>query len=257
MAFLDPVLDPILGPLINYNPFLGIVVMALAISFLISIVYKFMTNQEKMKALKSEQNEFQKRMKELKSEPEKMMALQKEAMSKNMEDMKMSLKPTLVTMIPIILLFGWMAGTMAYEPIFPGETYSITATFADSIVGEAQLILDDGSSLLTGASAVQEIEDGQASWSIKSEEGLHELEVAVGESSATKSVLITTSLDVEPAIETYTHSDIEQIQINYNKLQPAGDFSIPLIGWEPGWLGWYIIFSLVFSIGIRKAMGLY
>lgn len=257
MAFLDPVLNPILGPLINYNPFLGIIVMALAISFLISLVYKFMTNQEKMKALKQEQKEFQKRMKELRSEPEKMMALQKEAMRKNMEYMKMSLKPTLVTMIPIILIFGWMAGSLAYEPIFPGETYSITATFAEDIVGDAELILDEGSSLLTGASSVQTIEDGQASWSIKSEDGLHDLEVVIGDTSQTKSVLITTDLETEPAVEMYTHSDIEQIQINYNKLKPAGKFSFPVIGWVPGWLGWYILFSLVFSISIRKAMGLY
>jgi len=259
MAFLDPVLDPVLQPLLNLSPFWAILLIALIISVLISVVYKLMTDQVKMKALKEEQKEFQKKMKAMKDQPEKVMSMQKEAMSKNMEYMKQSFKPTLVTMLPIILIFAWMSGNLAYEPIFPGETYSITANFVEGLEGlEAEMILDDGSNLLTGANAVQVIEDGQATWKVKSDSGTHILEVKVDSSIATKEVLITEDLEYADAIETYQHSDIESIQIDYNKLRPLGpDFTVPLFNWQPGWLGLYIIFSLLFSIGIRKAMGLY
>jgi len=259
LAFLDPVMDPVLQPLLNLSPFLAILIIALVISIIISVVYKFMTDQKKMKALKEEQKEFQKKMKEMKDQPEKVMSMQKDAMKKNMEYMKQSFKPTLVTMLPIILIFAWMSGNLAYEPIYPGETYAISATFLEEVEGlNVELIVPEGTSLLETSDAVQTIEDGQASWKLKSDEGTQILEFRLGETVATKEVLITTELEYADAIETYQHSDIESVQIDYNKLRPLGpNFTVPLLKWQPGWLGLYIIFSLVFSIGIRKLMGLY
>ena len=252
MAFLDPVFDPLFGSLINASPFWAICILAFLIALLISLVYKFATNQDLMKSLKAEQKEYQKKIKGLRDQPEKMMAMQKEAMSKNMAYMKQSFKPTLITMIPIILIFGWMAGVLAYEPIFPAEMYSITATFEDGVMGDVALVLDDGSILVSGEDISKQIVDDKATWRIKSDAGEHLLGVQVGEALEEKEVLITTDLEYAAQIETYSHSDIKAIEINYKKLKPAGDLS--LLGWKPGWLGWYIIFSLVFSIGIRKLL---
>ncbi len=252
MAFLDPIFNPIFGSLINASPFWAICVLALLIAVLISLVYKYATNQDLMKALKDEQKEYQKKIKGLRDQPEKMMAMQKEAMSKNMAYMKQSFKPTLITMIPIILIFGWMAGVLAYEPIFPGETYSITAIFEKGVVEDALLVLDEGSELVLGDSTLMPIVDGKATWRLKSDAGEHVLGVSVGDVSEVKDVLITTELRYAPQMDVYKHSDVKSIEINYNKLKPAGDFS--LFGWKPGWLGWYILFSIVFSIGIRKLL---
>ncbi|MBT7332632.1 hypothetical protein HN799_05150, partial [Candidatus Woesearchaeota archaeon] len=83
----------------------------------------------------------------------------------------------------------------------------------------------------------------------------HLLKVKTGETEQTKNVLITKDVEYTEAIETYDHSDIKSITINYNKLRPLGDQS--LLGWQPGWLGLYIIFSIVFSIGLRKLFKVY
>ena len=253
MAFLDPVFNPVLLPLINMNPFWGIVILSFAISLLIVIIYKLVTNQEEMKKLKDEQKEYQKRLKGLKSNPEEMMKVQKEAMKKNMAYMKHSFKPTLITFIPIILIFGWMNAHLVYEPIYPGETFSVTAMFEESLTGEAELVGDEDIELISEVK--QEIKENQATWNLKSSTGEHFLTVKVGNDEQTKKVLITKELKYEEAISLYQHSDIEKIQVNYNKLKPAGNFS--LFGWKPGWLGWYIIFSIVFSMGLRKALKIY
>lgn len=255
MAFLDPFLDPVLKPLLNISPVLGILVIALVISVIMSLTYKWLTDQEKMKALKEKQKDFQAKTKELKDQPEKLIALQKEAMKTNMDYMKASFKPTLVTMIPILLIFAWMSGNLAYEPIYPGETFSVTANFAEGIVGNAELIVDENTTLSEGTPSIQEINEEKVTWMLESDAGEHLLEVALGDESQFKKVLITTELEYEDAIEMFTHSDIESIEISYNKLKPLGTTSI--LGWQPGWLGLYIIFSLVFSLSIRKLMGLY
>ena len=77
----------------------------------------------------------------------------------------------------------------------------------------------------------------------------------IGNTEQTKKVLIADNFAYEEQITLYPHSDIEQIKINYNQLKPAGSFS--LFGWRPGWLGWYIIFSIAFSIGLRKVLKVY
>ncbi len=252
MAFLDPVLNPLLGPLINLSPFWGVFILSLLVSLIIVLVYKFFTNQAEMKRLKEEQKEYQKRLKELKSHPEEMMKVQKEAMSKNLEYMKHSFKATFITILPIILIFGWMNAHLAYEPIYPGETYSISAYFKEGAAGEAELIPDEGTQLISPAKQPA----GQTvSWSLKSSPGKHYLQVKVGDDLQEKEVLITQELAYAEPFRAYEHSDIEKITIDYHKLKPLGGVSF--FGWQPGWLGIYIILSIVFSLGLRKLMNVY
>jgi uncharacterized membrane protein (DUF106 family) len=256
MAFenvLDPVFNPILQPLLNKSPFLAILILAVVISVVIVIVYKLMTDQKQMKEMKDQQKESQKKMKELKDNPAEMMKVQKEAMKMNMEYMKKSFKPTLVTMIPILLIFGWMAGHFSYEPIYPGETFSVTADFLEGIKGEAELIPDQGTELISEAK--QEISEAKASWKLKSTAGEHAIKVKVGDSIEEKEILITTEVKIAPILKTYEHSDIKSISIDYKTLKPLGDFDI--FGWRPGWLGLYIIFSLIFSMSLRKLLKIY
>lgn len=254
MVFLDSILIPLLQPLLDKSPFLVILIVTFIISLITTLAYKFFTNQEQMKQLREEQKEFQNRMKELRSNPEESMKVQKEAMKKNMEYMKHSIKPMIITFLPIILIFGWMNAHLMYEPIFPGEKYSLTASFKDGLAGEAELIVDSGTEI--DGDAKQQIVDGKATWSLESSEGRHQLTVKTNNEQQVKKVLITTELKYEEAVSTYTHSDITQIVINYNELKPLGP-KISIFGWYPGWIGLYFILSVVFSIGMRKILKIY
>ncbi len=253
MSFLDPVLNPVLGPLLTKSPLLLIILVSLVISVIITVAYKFLTNQDEMKRLKEQQKDYQKRMKELRSNPEEMMKMQKEAMKSNMDYMKHSLKATLITMLPIILIFSWMTGHLSFEPIYPGETYSVTATFAKGVTGEGELIADDGTQL--SSDAVQEVAGGEVTWRMKSTEGEHTLTVKTGETEQQKKVLITKELAYEDQVSMFKGSDLEKITINYNKLRPLEDFH--LYAWYPGWLAIYFISSIVFSLGLRKLLKVY
>ena len=253
MSFLDPVLNPVLGPLLTKSPLLLIILVSLVISVIITVAYKFLTDQNEMKRLKEQQKEFQKRMKELRQHPEEMMKIQKEAMKSNMDYMKHSLKATLITMLPIILIFSWMSGHLSFEQIYPGETYSVTATFAKGVTGDATLVPDSGTEL--SSEAMQEIAGSEVTWRMKSKEGEHLLTVKTGETEQQKKVLITKELAYEGQTALFKGSDIEKITINYNKLKPLGDLS--LFGWLPGWLAIYFISSIVFSLGLRKLLKVY
>jgi len=256
MGFIDSILNPILLPLVDFNPFWGLLIISFIISLFITFVYKKVTDQNEMKRLKDSQKDFQRRLGEAKSNPEAMKNIQKEAMAVNMKLMKHSFKPTLYTIIPLLIIFGWMSAHLAFEPIFPGEQYGITAAFAEG-VSEASLIVDDGTELFSEA---KQEAAGTATWRLKSTEGEHFITVKSGDEEQIKKVLITTGLRYEEPLSTYgdsktNPSKIKSININYNTLKPLGETDV--FGWKPGWLGIYILSSLVFSIVLRKLLKVY
>ena len=82
-------------------------------------MYKFFTNQQVMKGLKEEIKHLQGEAKKFKDDQKKAMELMKRANLKNLEYTKHSLKPTLFTFIPLILIFGWLKATFGdYGDLF-------------------------------------------------------------------------------------------------------------------------------------------
>jgi len=67
----ETLLDPIFSPLLKLNPLVGIALISFLISAIITVIYKYVTDQNLMKRLKEEIKAFQKEMKELKDHPEK------------------------------------------------------------------------------------------------------------------------------------------------------------------------------------------
>ncbi len=253
MAFLDPIFNPVLQPLVSLSPFWAVVILSFVITVIVTVIYKYFSNQSEMKRIRDEQKESQKRMKDLRDKPEELMKIQKEAMSKNFEYMKHSFKPTLITFLPIILIFGWMNAHLAFEPIFPGERFSITAQFTDGVTGDAELVVGEQMELLSDAK--QPI-NSKVTWNMKSgREGEHFLSIKTKNDEQTKKVLIAKDVRYEEPLTFYKDSDVKSIQINYNKLRPMGSLSI--FGWQPGWLGVYVILSIAFSLGLRKMLKVY
>jgi uncharacterized membrane protein (DUF106 family) len=105
---LENMFDWLFSPFLKFGDGVGIILISVLLTLLITLFYKFFTNQELMKSLKKELKSLQKEMKTLKDNPEKFMKTQKKAMQKNLEYMKHSMKPTLITFLPLILIFGWL-----------------------------------------------------------------------------------------------------------------------------------------------------
>jgi uncharacterized membrane protein (DUF106 family) len=97
------------------NPRVSIVIIALIVSFFVTLVNYFVLDKDKLRAIKVRQKELQAEMKNHKDNPTKMMELQKELMGHTMEAMKHSMKPMLITWIPIILFFGWIRSVFGAE----------------------------------------------------------------------------------------------------------------------------------------------
>jgi len=86
-------------------PLYSIVLVSFLITLFTTVIYKYVSDQKTMKILKDEIKLLQKEMKEVKDNPKKILDKQKELMEKNFSMMKHSLKPSLYTALPLLLIF--------------------------------------------------------------------------------------------------------------------------------------------------------
>ncbi|HII65757.1 TPA: DUF106 domain-containing protein [Candidatus Woesearchaeota archaeon] len=247
-------LDPFLGPLFRLPSFLALLIFSLLVSLLITLIYKYTTNQSLMKQLKGEIKEFQKEMKELKDKPGEVMRVQKEAMKTNLKYMSMSMKSTLITFIPIIFIFGWMNTHLAFEPIQQGDQFSTTVHFTRPMAdGQVSLKVPDGLSI--DGSATKDISGDSIIFTLKAgKEGTYTLDYIYKGQSYLQEVIVTSERAYADRLvkTTVKDSDIKSLEINYQK-----HIVLNLLGWKMGWLAVYIILSIAFSLGLRKLMKVY
>ncbi|MBR9691704.1 DUF106 domain-containing protein [Candidatus Woesearchaeota archaeon] len=256
----ETLLNPIFAPLLNLPVFWSILIISLIVAVLITMVYKWMTDQHLMKTLKEDIKKFQKEMKELKDNPKEFMAVQKRAMETNMKYMMHSMKPTLITFIPIIIIFGWLNAHLAFEPIMPGQEFTTSAIFDIEHEGEIKIIAPEGVELVS--EEMQKIECVKekglifskdickAEWVLKGPKGNYLLEYEFNSKKYTKELLITEERSYEKPVKVIKEDELKSLNIGNKKVKP-----IPGIPF--GWLGTYIIFSIIFSMSLRKIMKLH
>jgi uncharacterized membrane protein (DUF106 family) len=76
-----------------------------------------MVDKEKMKAIRNRQKERRAEMKKYKDNPEKVMELNKRMLEDMPEQFKQSLRPMIITLIPLLILFAFLRGTFEATPI--------------------------------------------------------------------------------------------------------------------------------------------
>jgi len=254
----ESLLNPIFSPLLEMNSLLAISIIAFLITLAITVVYKYATNQDRMRELKKQIKDSQKKMKEKQKEGDikGMRKIQGKMMPLNTELMKHSMKPTLYTFIPIIIIFGWLNAHMAYMQIAPDVPFEVSASFPSDTQGLVEL---NASPSLTVVEPIQTIVDGRAVWELKGAIGDYTL--MINRLDSNKEVLnavnrklkISVKREYEaPLVKFKKSSWIDSSLVSNEAIKPLGNTS--LFGWRPGWLGTYIILSIIFSIGMRKIM---
>ncbi len=256
LSFLDPVLNVVFWPLLHIPPLIGIILISFILSLLITLIYKWTTDQNLMRQLKTEIKEFQKQMKELKSNPAEAMKIQKRSMETNMKYMMQSFKPMIFTFIPIILIFGWLQAHMAYEPLRPNEEFSVDMFFDGdgrnvqlSVFPETLIVLGD---------KVQKVAANKVSYILKGEGGKYSLDFLVFSDDPgkgeyfKKEIVITDKREYKEPILNINKNSIKSIIVGNRKT-----IVFNLFGWRLGWLGSYIIFSIIFSMLLRKLLKVY
>lgn len=238
----------ILTPFLTLPPLLAVIIVALIAALFMNIIYKYATNQKLMKELKDEISKLQKEAKS--QSAEKAMTLQKKALEVNMTYFKHSLKPTIYTMLPLLFVFLWVGSHYSYIPLYPDKEFTTTVVLEKGAEGEIEILPQPGIEII--GESKKNVNNENATFTLKGKEGEYLIEYAHDGKKHDKKVLITKEQSYAEQSEKISGNSVKEIRINYEKNEMLNIF-----GWKLGWLGTYLIFSLISSLAIRKAMNLY
>ncbi len=260
-------LDPILGWLLYLHPALAVLAISFIVSVVITLAIKLLTDQTLMKDLREELKRLQKQMKELRNNPAKLAKVNSEFMETNMKYMSHSMRPTLYTFIPIILVFGWLNAHMFY-PLPPGEPFEVTIEFTKEIDDSIQLNIPEGLKQVEQP----KIDKKKATWFLTGDAGDYVLQISFKNKIYEKEVLISPDKNIyvqaekslkKPGVLFFTSTDengANRIIVSNDKVRPFQHLpilkDIPWVNnWS--WLGAYVLFSLIFSMTLRRIMKIY
>lgn len=245
-------LNVMLSPLLKLPSLWVVFIISLIASFIASIIYKYTTDQKLMKRLKEEQKELQ--IQARKEKGPKAFEFQKKAMKISFEQMMHSMRSTLFTFFPLVLIFIWLSANLSYMPINPGVEFTTAMVFEPGVSGTAEIIVPEGMQATgSSAAAINTSEKyGIAEWALKGNKGEYIIEYRFNDKSYTKEVLITEEQAYKTVAEKINRDGVMEIRLNNrdNKFINIGFIKM-------GWLASYLIFSIVFSLSLRKVMNLY
>ena len=246
--------DIVLNPLLSLNPLIVIALLSFILALVINILYKFLTNQALMKGLKEEMKEYQKRIRKEKGNPAEMARLQKLAMSANMKYMMQSMRPTLITFLPAILLIGWFSAHLSVDTIMPNQEFTSTLTFDADVLGNVTAVPPEN--LTVVGESTRQIESSKAVFRFQAlEEGDYLLKYRLVDSEFTKDVYVTNQQGLHATVQENVNRDgVKTITIDHKK---KTYFTIPGFNYNAGWLLTYFILVSVFSLGLRRIMKLH
>lgn len=231
--------------------FLIVTSASILLSLLITLVYKFTTNQKEMKHIKEQMKKLQTDMKSARNDQKKMLQINNELMKHNSQYMMKSLRSSMFTLLPALLVFVFLSNHIAYAPITPDSEFNLTLRHANNIDASlTEIMLPAGFEVIEKTS-----EENIAKYKLKAgEPGEYSLEFSNAEDTISKSVMVTEGREYAKAEEKYQNSNFNSAKIDYKSLTIV---RLPFWPREMNWLWLYIIFAIIAGSLSRKVLNVY
>jgi uncharacterized membrane protein (DUF106 family) len=234
-------LDFVFRPLLQIvGPLWTVIILSFILGLMTTIAHKYMTDQKLLKNAREEMKKLQAKMRQHKDNPKKLMEVQQKMMSYNMDILKQSFRPLLVTFIPVIIIFGWITAALVFQPIVADETFTSTVT----VIGDG--VVTASSETLYIANKSIQTSNGIAVFSFSGLDGDHVITYDYNGVIAEQKVRIGETYE-NPRVA--VKKPFKSIEANLAKLELMN-----LGFWKPTGFGAYIIFTIVFSLLLRKLL---
>lgn len=238
-----------------------IMAIALAIALISSVVTKVTVgkkNAETMKKTKELQGQLKSAMKQ--KDMKKAKELQGEMIKISMESMQNSFKPMLITLIPFLLVFYWMASAYGgYGSVGYGITIeNSTPVYVDSYNGTVKAKESINFSLKVSPENIADLKEINTTVTTTTSEG-KKISVILDTVFNSPPKIFTgyeesgSPLDVFPKYQSKSTSG-EPVNYTLTITNKNSDAIANIFGIELSWFWWYLAVVMIFSIIIGKLL---
>lgn len=241
-----------------------IALISLGLALMSYIARRLVLDKEKVKGLNQRLTDCRTNLKEaVKAKEQKQInKLNEEMMALSMEQMRHNFKPSIITLIPFILVFSWFGST--YGSI--GALSNATLTYmAQANVNPADLsvngtYIETENKIVWTLGSIPAGSAGNVSFTASGNPGLNPEKISLDYvrhdgskvNSAASSPEVAKDLKIQFLVE---ESDKEKARyaIGYQNLNSS--IVAVLFGFRLGWLGWYFICVTIISMILNKILG--
>jgi len=243
----------------------NIALISFGVVLLSTLVRYFTLDREKFKATQKRSKEHQEKLKEAQKsgDTKRRKKHQENLLKETMENMKHGMKPMMFTMIPILLIFGWMQGTYSsYGSALDIVLYDAYPKDAAEFVSASEngVILQDADSVRWNLGNISGGASGTLTVKLRStlpEDKLREasnITLSYRTQDNRTVSLSGNAITQGDSILTVSRSDYRQNSgtLEYSLTYKNNNFIVKFGSQTFGWLGWYIIISFASSIILNK-----
>ena len=228
--------------------FFIILAASIILSFIVTLIYKYTTDQKEMKRIKDQMKEFQKEMREHKNDQKKMMEINSEMMKINTTYMSKSMRSSFFTIVPAMGIFYLLMGMVAFLPIMPASTFTMTATLNSGYnASSLHITMPQGFTLLNTTVKRQTV-----TFEIKAPNttGNYTLNMKYANDTFPVSVAVSPT-HREKATSKFSHGALRNAKINYNQRSIV---QLPFWPHRLNWLWTYLIMAVIFGSLTRRIL---
>jgi uncharacterized membrane protein (DUF106 family) len=271
-SVLRTLFDGLLYPLREFPPIVGVTLMALVTAVGMLLVFRFASDQDKLAGVKNRIHACIFEIRLFNDDLRAIMRAQMEILRHNLTYLRLTVKPMLWMIVPIVLLIAQLQFHYGYRGLEPGDSAVVSVTFREGplIAGDGgdkpalNLVAPPGLTVETPAVWVPSLKE--ISWRIGAErQGVYELKVVSDSETHTKSVVVSDAVErrspirLEPGFFNQLlypaenplpgESPVVSIEVAY----PENE--IDVLGYGLHWLIVYFILAVVFAFSLKSLFG--
>ncbi|MCC7423100.1 MAG: hypothetical protein IT428_22720 [Planctomycetaceae bacterium] len=261
MTFLLSFLDVFLGWLLALPRDLAIVLLALGTSFGMTLVRRWVTDQDLLHRAAADLRRLKERIRAAKREGDRdaVRRMQSTMASVRLLRLPAEGQVLLVAFLPLALVGWWGLERLEYYGVAPGESFHLTANYRVSASGKLTHLVPPEGPLALESAAIQIVPESEAdalTWTLKANAPFEgDLIVRCAGRSVTHRVRVGTRTTLA-AEQSYESGPIARTMVSYAAYRSPLSRLLPA-GWLPApeWVWWYLLLTLLLVPISRRILG--
>ena len=265
LSLLNRIFDLMFRPLETLAPLWVLLIVSVVTGLLLVLAFRFASDQKKIRVVKDRVQAHVLEVRLFRDEFRAIARAYGRLLRAVGAYLRLSLKPLLVLLVPLILVFIQIDMRLGWRPLEPNENFIVKAKFADAArLSDVALRLPAG--LMLTAPPVRVPADKEIAWRVSAQrKGRYEIAVAVGDREFAKQVVVDSRVAPVSARrvrargvgwllemgEAPLPSDapLQSIEVRY--LPRAINFGLI----EAGWVVPFFVFSLLVGYAAKGLLG--
>jgi hypothetical protein len=159
------------------------------------------------------------------------MKLNSQILALSAKQMRYTMNSTLITLIPLILIFSWINANYTYQPLLPNQEFNVTFAFQKLPENFSLEVLPEGVEI---TNKTVDYSKNTITYALKGVEGSYLISFYYDNETKSKEIIITQKQKYSKPVDSFSKENLKKIIVSNKPLR------IKILGISMSWI-WYCV----------------